>query len=203
MLTGFLSADSGEVYMFGHNITHLKPHVRVELGMGRTFQLTRLLFDVTVLSNVLLATQALKPYHFNMFRPQSSYGSLREEAQTLLDKWDLLEKQDELVRNLAYGEQRKLEIAMAMASKPKLILLDEPTSGLTQEESRMMINTVKNLEKGTAIILIEHDMDFVFSLDPDRITVLHYGEVIAEGRPQEIKGDPRVREVYLGTMEEV
>lgn len=202
LLNGLISPTSGQVYLFSQNVTHLPIHRRIALGLGRTFQVTSLMPDLTVLDNILLAIQALKPYRFSMFRPQSTYHDLSDEARILLEQWNLWERRDILIRNLSYGERPKVELIMALASKPKLLLLDEPTSGMNLAETEAIMAMIKNLERDITILLIAHDMDLVFGLDLDHITVLHYGQIVAEGMPQEIKADPRVREIYLGTIDE-
>jgi branched-chain amino acid transport system ATP-binding protein len=128
------------------------------------------------------------------------YGDLYAEVQALLGTVGLWEKRDELVKNLSYGEQRRLEIALSLASKPKLLLLDEPGSGLTRDESFEVIALIKNLGSNITVIIVDHDMNLIFGV-AERIIVLHYGRIIADGTPEKIRGDPRVKEIYMG-MEE-
>lgn len=200
LFTGQLKPSAGRTYMFGQDVTTIPVHQRVHLGLARTFQVMNPMLNVSVIENVLLAIQALMPFRFGMFRSQNAYSNLFEEAQSLLIQWGLWERQKELARDLSYGEQRRMELAMALASKPKILLLDEPTSGLSEAEAASLIAMIRGLEQDTTLIIVEHDMDVVFEL-ADYITVLHYGQVIAEGTKEEIKANPKVRAVYLGEEE--
>jgi branched-chain amino acid transport system ATP-binding protein len=134
-----------------------------------------------------------------MFRTLSAYEELFEKAHRLMIPWGLWESRDLLVRHLSYGKQRCVDLVMCLASMPKLVLLDEPTSGMTPAEVAKMSEMIKTIGKDTTIIIIAHDLDLIFGLDLDCITVLHYGQIIAEGSPRDIKIDPKVREIYLGT----
>lgn len=200
ILNGQLSAASGRVYLFGQEVTTMPTHRRAHLGLARSFQLTTLFLKLTVLENILLALQGTRPSRFQMFRPITAYKHLFTKAQELLSPMALWEKRDDLVQNIAYGEQRKLEIALTLASEPKILLLDEPSSGLTADESVDIINMIDNLGAGITLLLVAHDMDLVFGV-ADRIIVLHYGQIIAEGTCDEIRCDVRVREIYMGIEE--
>lgn len=197
LFTGQLKPSAGRIYMFGQDVTAIPEHQRVHLGLARTFQVMNLIFNLSVLDNILLAIQAVMPFRFGMFRSQNAYSSLFSEAQMLLTQWGLWERQKDLVRNLSYGEQRRMELATALASKPKILLLDEPTSGLSEAEAASFVAMIRGLGQDTTLVIVEHDMDVVFEM-ADYITVLHYGQVIVEGTKEEIKANSKVREVYLG-----
>jgi len=199
LFTGLLRPDAGRIYMFDKDVTYTPIYRRIQAGLGRTFQVMNLLSNLTVIDNVVLGIQALGPSRFGMFRPLGAYGELVDEAKKLMVQWGLWESRNMLVRDLSYGQQRCLELIVSLASKPRLLLLDEPTCGMAPTEIASITNIIKNLDKDIAIILIAHDMDLVFGLDLDRITVLHYGQVVATGSQQEIKINPKVREIYLGT----
>ena len=196
LLTGELEPSAGRIYMLGQDVTTMPVHRRARLGLARTFQVLNIIPNLSVLDNVTLAIQAIKPFRFGMFRSQSVYTGLFEEAQRLLEQWGLWERRKALVEELSYGQQRRVELIMAMASKPGLLLLDEPTGGLSQEASASFIDMLRGLGRDTTLVIVEHDMDVVFEL-ADYITVLHQGKVIAEGTKEEIRANCRVREVYL------
>lgn len=198
VITGELSANSGWLYLFGKDITAMPAHQRIQAGLGRSFQITRLFYDLTVIDNVSLALQAISPSRYQMFRQAASYGEVFTEAERLLKAIDLWDKKDELAAGISYGEQRKLEIVLSMASKPKVLLMDEPTSGLAPAEIDEFINMLKALAAGTTLVFAAHDMDVVFDL-AHRVIVLYFGQIIAEGTPQQIQSNPKVREIYLGT----
>ncbi len=200
LLNGQEKLTAGRIYFFGQEITTMPTHSRVHLGQGRCFQLTSLFPKLTVLDNTLLAIQGTKPSRFQLFRSVTAYKHLFTKAQELLEAMDLWEKRDELVRTLGYGEQRRLEIALSLASEPKLLLLDEPSSGLTTAESADIVTMIRNLGTEVTVVVVAHDMDLVFGL-ADRIMVFHYGEVIADGTPEEIQTNPRVKEIYMGVEE--
>ena len=169
--------------------------------MARSFQINRLFYDLAVLDNVLLALQGTRPSRYQMFRPAPSYDELMAKAQSLLERIDLWGKRNELVQNIAYGEQRRMEIILSLAAEPKVLLLDEPSAGLAIGEIPDYINMIKALTKGTTLIFAAHDMDVVFGL-AERVLVLYFGQFIADGKPEEIKTDPKVKEIYLGVEEE-
>jgi len=197
LIGGLYPSDEGQILVFGHEVTHFPDYRRTEFGVARTFQLTSVFFELSVLDNVLLAIQAIKPYRFRMFRPQRVYRDLFEKAEMFLNKWDLWENRNMLVRELSYGEQRKVELIMGLASDPKILLLDEPTSGLSTAESAYLAELIVEMGKDITLLIVEHDMDVVFSI-ASRITVLHYGSVLVEGTPQEISDHSKTKEVYLG-----
>lgn len=200
LINGQLSPTGGRIYFYGQDITDVPTHRRAHLGQARSFQVISLLLNLTVLDNTLLSLHGTRPSRFQMFRSMKSFVNVFTEAQAILGTAALWEKRDEAVKNLSYGEQRRLEIALSLASKPKLLLLDEPGSGLTRDESLDVIQLIKNLGAKITVLIVDHDMNLVFGV-AERIVVLHYGQVIADGNPEEIRVDPRVREIYMG-MEE-
>ena len=197
LLTGELEPCSGRIYLFGQDVTATPVHRRVHLGLARTFQIMNLIPNLSVTDNVMLAIQATKPFRFGMFRSQKAYTRLLDEAQGLMDRWGLWEKRQDLVQELSYGQQRRVELIMALASKPKILLLDEPTSGLSEAAAASFLDIIRELGRDITVVIVEHDMDVVFDL-ADYITVLHHGEVIAEGTGREIKDNHMVKEIYLG-----
>lgn len=201
LLNGQLPLDSGRVYLFGEDVTRLPLHKRAHRGMARSFQLTSLFPELTVMDNMMLALHGLRTSRFNPFRRTRSYSDLRDKGKELLSLFDLWSKRDEEIRMVSYGEQRKLEIALCLASDPRLLLLDEPSAGLTTAERQGVMEMIRNLPPDIAVIIVDHDMDLVFGL-ANRIIVLHYGQIIAEGTPDEIQAHPKVREVYMGIEEE-
>jgi branched-chain amino acid transport system ATP-binding protein len=198
LITGVLPATSGQVLLFGQDVTKWPSHRRTARGMARTFQVTSLFPKLTVLDNVLLAIGGLRRTKFVMWRPLASYHELHEKARRLLQDAGYWERRDVEVRNLSHGEQRQVEIVLGLASDPKILLLDEPAAGLASGESREMAEFLKRLDPALAILLIEHDMDVVFEV-VDRISVLHFGKVVEEGATAEIRRSTKVQEIYLGT----
>jgi len=200
LIGGLYPSDRGQIRVFNRDITTFPDYRRTEFGVARTFQLTSLFLDLSVLDNVLLAIQAIKSYRFKMFRLQRVYRDPFEKAEMFLNKWDLWEKRNRLVRELSYGEQRKVELMMGLASNPKVLLLDEPTSGLSAAESAYLADLIVEMGKDMTLLIVEHDMDVVFSI-ASKITVLYYGSVLVEGTPQEVSDHSKVREVYLGVKD--
>ena len=198
VIDGQLATDGGYVFFLGQDITHLPAHRRVHLGLARSFQVTTLFFDLTVLNNVLLAIHGTQRSRFELFRPITSYRYLYDKAHEWLEFMDLWNQKDELVKALSYGEQRKLEIAVSMAANPKLLLLDEPSCGLTTVESDDISARIRRLGSDITVILIDHDLDLVFGV-ADRIIVLNHGQIITMGTCTEVRRDPRVREIYMGS----
>ncbi|HEV8308678.1 MAG TPA: ABC transporter ATP-binding protein [Methylomirabilota bacterium] len=198
LISGELPPSAGRITLFGRDVTRLPPHRRAALGLGRTYQITNLFPRLTVLANCLLAAQALSPTKLHLHRPLRRYPRLFERARAVLTAVGLADKETETVRNLSHGEQRQLEIALALAGAPKLLLLDEPTAGLSPAESHLMTALLKTLDPAITILIIEHDMDVAFALT-NRITVLHFGKVVADGVGDTVKANPLVQEIYLGT----
>jgi branched-chain amino acid transport system ATP-binding protein len=196
-LSGMLQVTSGTISYFGKDVTRLPAFRRARMGLGRTFQITSLFQNLTVADNVLLALEALSPMRYNLFRPLSSYRSLIARADQLLEKWKLLPRRNELVRNLSYGEQRLLQIVLTFAQGRSVLLLDEPTCGLSPEEAVGFVSILKELPTDITILLIDHDLDVLFGL-AEEVMVLHFGRVLARGSPAEVKANPRVQEIYTG-----
>jgi len=198
LISGELAPTEGRIMLFGQDVTRLPPHRRAALGLARTYQITNLFPRLTVLENCLLAVQALRPTKLHLHRALSRYLALFERARAMLAAVGLSGREGEAVRNLSHGEQRQLEIALALAGAPKLLLLDEPTAGLSPAESQMMTALLKSLDPAITILVIEHDMDVAFELT-NRVTVLHFGKVVADGLGAEVKANPLVQTIYLGT----
>jgi len=199
-LSGMLKPDSGRIVFDGHDITGLPAPKRSMLGLARSFQITSIFRDFSVLDNVALALQAHRGHSFRFWRPARTDPELQGPAREVLDKVGLTERRDVISGNLAHGEQRQLEIAMALATEPKLLLLDEPMAGMGSEDSERMTKFLVDMKGRYTMLLIEHDMDAVFRL-ADRITVLVYGRAIATGTPEEIRTNEEVRNAYLGEDE--
>ena len=200
LISGEQALTSGRVALFGRDVTRLPPYRRAALGLARTYQITNLFPKLSALDNCVLAAQALTPVKFHLHRPLHRYEALHDRARALLESVGLAPKADEIVRNLSHGEQRQLEIALALAGSPRLLLLDEPTAGLAPAESQLMTALLKQLDPAITLLVIEHDMGVAFALT-DRITVLHYGRVVADGLGQDVRANPLVREIYLGGIE--
>ena len=200
-LSGMITPDSGRILFDGKDITDLKAPARSHAGLARSFQITSIFKNFSVLENVALSIQAHSGHSFRMWRPALDDGALNAPAREMLDRVGLGERAGVLAANLAHGEQRQLEIAMALAAGPKLLLLDEPTAGMGPEDSQRMTAFLGSLKGDYSMLLIEHDMDTVFAL-ADRITVLVYGRAIATGAPEAIRANAQVRAAYLGEEEE-
>ena len=196
-LSGQLAPDSGRIRFDGHNITTLRPPRRSQLGLARSFQITSLFLDLSVLDNVALAVQAHAGHSFRFWRPAREEKELREPARAALARVGLEARAEWPASAISHGEHRLLEIAMALAGRPRMLLLDEPMAGLGPEESARLVEMLQELKAEYTILLVEHDMEAVFAL-ADRITVLVYGRVIASGAPHVIHADEAVREAYLG-----
>ena len=199
-LAGEISPDVGRIFFNGLDITHLPTHRRSALGLARSFQITSLFPDFTVLDNVALAVQAHTGHSFRFWRRARNEVKLRGPARAALARVGLENRADVLCANLSHGEHRQLEIAMALATAPRMFLLDEPMAGLGPDESARMIALLGELKREQTILLIEHDMDAVFRL-ADRIMVLVDGRVIASGPPGDVRADAAVRQAYLGSLE--
>lgn len=198
LITGVLPVTGGQIRLFGADATRWAVHRRVAQGMARTFQITTLFPKLTVLDNVLLAVQGLKRMKFVMWRPLTSYHEVYAAARGLLERVGYWDRREVEIRQLSHGEQRQIEIVLALASNPKLLLLDEPAAGLSTGESHEMATFLRGLDPQLAILMIEHDMDVAFAV-VDSIAVLHYGEVVEEDRTDRIRASERVRQIYLGT----
>jgi branched-chain amino acid transport system ATP-binding protein len=196
-IMGFLQTDEGTVTIGEKKASGLPPHRRVSLGMACTFQRNNLFGNLTLAENLQLAITARKPYRFRIFKPLLWHEDLLRNTEELLEQWDLWERRERKVNELSYGEQRLLEILLALASDPRILLLDEPTSGMSPAETTQTVRLIQGLHRSLALLTIEHDMEVVFSI-ADRITVLHHGEVFLTGTPEEVRKDERVREIYFG-----
>jgi branched-chain amino acid transport system ATP-binding protein len=200
-LAGEIAPDAGRIRFDGRDITALPVWRRSALGLARSFQITSLFADFTALDNVALAVQAHGGHSFRFWRDARADPALREPAHAALARVGLAERGDVPVARMSHGEHRQLEIALALATAPRMLLLDEPMAGMGPEESGRMVATLRELKREFTILLIEHDMEAVFAL-ADRITVLVYGRVLASGAPAEIRANQAVREAYLGTADE-
>jgi branched-chain amino acid transport system ATP-binding protein len=201
LISGQMPPTSGKIFFYNQDITHLPAHQRTHLGMARSYQTVNLFNDLTVLENISLALQGTKNIRFQMFRSALSFKSIFAKSEEMLDSIGLLEKKDTPVHSISYGEQRKLEIALSLASEPKLLLLDEPSCGLTSTESTDITTRIRKLREKITVMLVAHDMDLVFGV-AQRIIVLHYGEIITEGTCGQIRTNNKVKEIYMGVGEE-
>lgn len=195
-LSGMLAPDAGRVLFNGKDITRLPAQARSHLGLARSFQITSVFMGLTVLDNVALAVQAHQGHSFRFWQPARQDQALRVPAMEMLEKVSLEDRANDLASEMSHGERRQLEIAMALATGPHLMLLDEPMAGMGPEESARMVETLKSLD-GITMLLVEHDMDAVFAL-ADRISVMVYGRLIATGSPAEVRANEEVRQAYLG-----
>jgi branched-chain amino acid transport system ATP-binding protein len=201
-LSGQLVPNSGRIFFGGTDITGVSMPSRSLLGLARSFQVTSLFLDLSVLDNVALAVQAHAGHSFHFWRSARREPELRDPARAALARVGLSARTDLPASALSHGEHRQLELAMALASRPRMLLLDEPMAGLGPEESARMVSMLRDLKKELTILLVEHDMEAVFAL-ADRITVLVYGRVIASGKPEAIRNNAQVRDAYLGEQEAV
>jgi branched-chain amino acid transport system ATP-binding protein len=199
-LSGQLRPDAGAIRFAGNDITALPMHRRSRLGLARSFQITSLFLDLSVLDNVALAVQAHAGHSFRFWRDARSEPELRDPARAALARVGLIGRANQQASALSHGEHRLLELAMALAGSPRMLLLDEPMAGLGPEESARMVEMLRALKNELTILLVEHDMEAVFAL-ADRITVLVYGRVIASGAPADIRANADVRDAYLGEAE--
>ena len=196
-ISGNVAPSAGRIALFGDDITRLRPDRRAQLGLARTFQITNLFPRLTVLDSVLLALDGASGGGMRLIHSQSRDREMDAQARRLLDRWGLAEASSRIVRTLSYGEQRQLEIALALAGKPRLLLLDEPTAGLSPAETRRVVAMVHELPRDMTIVMIEHDMDVAVEL-ADRIAVMHLGRLIAEGDQAAIRSNQQVTDTYLG-----
>jgi branched-chain amino acid transport system ATP-binding protein len=196
-LAGEILPNAGTIRFAGTDVTGLTVDARARLGIARSYQITQIFKGFTALDNVAMAVQAQDGHSFRGWAPARADEDLRKPASAILERVGLATRSDVRAVNLAHGEQRQLEIAMALATRPRLLLLDEPMAGMGKDESERMTTLLAKLKGEETILLIEHDMDVVFAL-ADRISVLVYGRVIATGKPDEIRANPDVRAAYLG-----
>jgi len=196
-LSGDLIPDAGTIRFAGDDVTRMPAPARSQRGLARSFQITSIFPEFTALDNVALAVQAHAGHSFRFWTPARAERALREPAQATLERVGLGARADVPAGTLAHGEQRQLEIAMALATRPRLLLLDEPVAGMGVDESQRMVQLLRSLRGRHTIVLVEHDMDVVWAL-ADRIAVMVYGRVIASGTPEAIRGNAEVRRAYLG-----
>ena len=199
-LSGMLKPDSGRIVFDGNDVTQLSAPARSHAGLARSFQITSVFRNFTALQNVALSIQAHSGHSFRMWKPAATDAELNDPARDILEQVGLGARADILAANLAHGEQRQLEIAMALATRPRMLLLDEPTAGMGPEDTQRITEFLAGLKGTYSMLLIEHDMDTVFAL-ADRITVLVYGRAIATGTPEAIRANDEVRAAYLGEEE--
>jgi branched-chain amino acid transport system ATP-binding protein len=197
VLNGQHSANAGHIHFMGRDITRLSVYKRARLGIARAFQSSTLFPSMNVLNNILLAIHGIKPSRLHGFRSFHTYDEYTDEAERHLRSANLWEKRDRVVSSLSHGEQKRLEIAMSLASQPKLLLLDEPSAGLASGESSDVATIINGLGPNITILIVAHDMDLVFGL-ADNILVLHNGEVLCRGKPEDVQANARVREIYMG-----
>ncbi len=197
LITGHLPVDEGKLIFKGLDITRMPSYRICRLGMGRSFQRTNIFPRLTVFQNIQAAVLVHRGESFNFFKPVESF--FREEAQTILERVGLKDYGETVSGSLSYGYQKQLELGIALASEPELLLLDEPTAGMSAQETHQTIELIGRItrEKGLTLLFTEHDMEVVFSIS-ERIMVLHQGRLIAEGSPEEVRNDPDVQKVYLG-----
>jgi branched-chain amino acid transport system ATP-binding protein len=196
-LTGVIHPTSGRILLNGENIAGLPPNRISQKGIARSYQITNILPNASTLENVRIAAQSRR-HAWSMLTHHADFHDIVDKAQAVLESVGLAAKADELAANLSHGEQRNLEIGIALATEPQLLCLDEPTAGMSAAETHDTMQLVRRIAKDLTILIVEHDMQVVMEL-AQRITVLHYGEILAEGTPAEIQQNPRVQEVYLKT----
>jgi branched-chain amino acid transport system ATP-binding protein len=197
LISGMEQLTSGRILLFGTDVSQISGFRRASMGLARTFQIINLFQSLTVFENILLAIQVQTPLVSSIHKPLRHYPGIVSRAEELLRLWKLEDNRDKLVSSLSYGAQRQIEVVMALANHPRLLLLDEPTAGLSPFETAEMTHFLTHLEDSITMLIIEHDMDVVYSL-AHKITVMHFGQVVAQGTPQEIKHNPRVMSIYLG-----
>lgn len=200
VITGRLAASTGSVYYQGRDITSKSVHDRVRMGLCRTFQITSIFMGLTVFENVRIAKQAHLGGSWRIFSNRAGLKEVNRQTNAILERLDLMDMAKVPARNLSHGDQRVLEVAIALAGEPKALLLDEPAAGMSPTETEQISALIKELAEDLAVVLVEHDMEVVMSIS-DRITVLHQGGIIAEGLPEEISQNPQVKDAYLGSEE--
>jgi branched-chain amino acid transport system ATP-binding protein len=197
LITGDLAADAGAINLFGEEVSHLKSHERAHRGLARTYQVITLFPNDSLEHNIVLSLLGLSRLRWGMFRSLAGRTDLYQEARRVLGLVGLEERATRPIAEVSYGEKRRVEIAMALAQRPRLLLLDEPLAGLSREERAAVKALIVGIPEDVTLVMIEHDMDTALDL-AERITVLHYGSVIVEGTRGEVVADPRTREIYLG-----
>jgi len=200
VITGTYHPSRGQVFFKGKEVTGSKPHEMSRLGMGRSFQITSTFSRLTAFQNIRLAVLSKKGIRFHLFRKVDKMQDITKETDEILKRINLDRERNLPAAVLSYGKHRSLEISMALATDPDLVMLDEPTAGMSRDETHYAVELIRRLTEGKTVVIIEHDMDVVFSL-ADRITVLHYGEILATGPPAEIRENQAVKDAYLGELE--
>jgi branched-chain amino acid transport system ATP-binding protein len=200
VITGTYHPSRGQVFFKGKEVTGSRPYEMARLGMGRSFQITSTFNRLTAFQNIRLAVLSKKGIRFQMFRKVDKMGDITQETDEILKRINLDRERNLPAGMLSYGKHRSLEISMALATDPDLVMLDEPTAGMSRDETHYAVELIKRLTEGKTAVIIEHDMDVVFSL-ADRITVLHYGQILATGPPAEIRQNQAVKDAYLGELE--
>ncbi len=198
LISGELAPTNGRVFLFGQELTRISPNDRARAGLTRTFQRNNLFFKLDVHENVRLAVQVRQYPLGSPWKPVSTYQAVNDEADAVLEQVGLTERRNTRVAELSYGEQRQLELAVALAGQPRVLLLDEPTAGMSPAETHRMEELLLKLPRTTTVLIIEHDLEFVAAL-ADTMTILHHGEVLADGPADVVRADPKVQAVYLGT----
>jgi branched-chain amino acid transport system ATP-binding protein len=201
VITGTYTASSGAVFFRGKEVTRFKPHQMIRLGMGRSFQITSTFNRLTAFQNIRMGVLSRRGIRFNLFRKVDNMEEITKETDEVLKRINLQGERNLPASALSYGKHRSLEISMALATDPDLVMLDEPTAGMSKDETHNAVELIRRLTEGKTVVIIEHDMDVVFSL-ADRITVLHLGTILASGPPGEIRENQSVKDAYLGEMEE-
>ncbi len=196
-ITGTLRPTRGSVHLFGRDVTRDAEHRRTSLGMGRTFQITNVFAELTLLENLALAIVGTDRRKWVLHRPVAAFGEVRRQALAGLEAVGLAERAEWPVRQISYGERRQLELALALNTRPKVLFLDEPCAGLAPSERQRISKMIAGLPRDLTVVMIEHDMDVALGL-ADRVTVLHQGRVILEGTPDEVRANAEVRDVYFG-----
>ena len=197
LITGYIRPDEGKVFFRGEDITHLPVHQMVSKGIGRSFQLLNVFSELSVFENIRMGVQAHLGYGFEFFTPVDRLQEVREKVPAVIESVGLTGKETARAKDLSYGDNKILDVAVALTADLKVILLDEPTSGLATKETGRMIDLIRKLSERLTILLVEHDMNVVFSVS-QRIIVMNQGRIIAEGKPDEIRKDAGVQEAYLG-----
>lgn len=197
LISGHYVPTSGDILLNGKSISGLPPHIINRAGLSRSFQITNLFPRMTVAENLRISVMGRHGYRFTMFRPVAGLTRVNKDVDALIDQLRLTKRRDDLAGDLAYSEQRTLEIGMSLATNPEVIILDEPTAGMSREETVYIVDLIKRVTEGRTLLVVEHDMSVVFTLC-DQISVLVYGEVIATGEPAAVRANPKVQEAYLG-----
>jgi branched-chain amino acid transport system ATP-binding protein len=201
VITGTYRPSKGQVFFKGKDITGAPPYALTRLGMGRSFQITSTFDRMTTFQNIRLAVLSKRGIRFNLWRRVDKMEEVTREADEVIRRINLDRERDFPAGVLSYGKHRSLEISLALATDPELVLLDEPTAGMSRDETHHAVALIRRLTEGKTVVIIEHDMDVVFSL-ADRITVLHYGQILTTGTPEEIRRNQAVKDAYLGELED-